>query len=1155
DDRYWNSATGGAFGNPGNWTPTQVPCTGDTAIFDINGSYTTLFGQNHTNRRLLIGRGVVTFDLDGNVYQLTETGTAAPSIVVGFNPGIAADLRILRGTLSGQSAMIGSVSGSHGTARVTGPTATWNNTGILYVGAGGQGTLHVNSGGSVTSGSGFVGNASTATGTATITGTGSSWTGMGTFSVGNNGQGTLNIQSGGLVSNTNGYIGRFSSSTGNATVTGAGSTWNNSGNLLVGGSDGSAGGTGSLSVANGGRVNVGGTLRVWGGTGTLNVIDQGLVEASNIVIDPTATLNWNNQGTLRVKGGTITGLHDSQNNILIGSNGGQRLELVGGATLDNNTGLIGIGQVVVSGAGSHWQNTEFLLVGNEGQASLHIEAGGLVTSSNGHIGLGALGSGMVTVSGNGSQWSNSSHLIVGEHGHGAVSIESGGRYVSNGETYLGWAPGSTGSLTVTGAGSEWKSPLLSVGSGGPGELTISNGGKLTGNIAFIGESTGSGLAIVTGSNSQWNVEEFWIGNSVNGTMLIEGGGKATSFRSYIGMSNDINGQVVVDGAGSQWTTWGDLFVGLGGSGALHVGHGGAVNSYYTVIGQHSGSQGVVTLSGAGSSLDAAYITISDLGSGALNILNGATVSSGSAIVGMSGPATVVVSGSGAQWNLSDRLEIGRLDGSGASIASFTIGPGGTVDVGGRMQLNDGATLNLHGGTLRLNDTQFTHTSASMINYLSGTLQLAGDRTIGTDAATTAFFGTSPNIGAGKHLRVEGMANLFAPVTLSGGTFSVGNLQNASLLNFQNGTFNLTGSSLNIGNGGMLGDMLEVNHQQTYNITQTATVHSDGALFVNNGGRFQSQILTNYGDIFLGGNNARITATAEEAIRNYGLVSGAGRIQGEFSNRAGGIVELEAGKRLTFTDHFANQQGARLIGRGQMAAPGIANYGEILFSGGFTDIHAPIIGWSDSQMIITGGGTTTVFGDVEIKGGAELRISDFSNGVFFDHVQLRNGALLTGGGNAFFEGSLGIGDSPSRQEFNFNVTLGPTSNLLVEIAGVDPFLPEFDQYIFLKNLTLQGGALTLDLIGLNPGDLAYQPQLGDRFNVFEVQGQWTGQFGSYFLPVLGTGLEWNLSQLYSHGAIYVSQVIPEPTTALVLFLALAGLLSYRRRPDLGLASKP
>ncbi len=1306
DDRFWNNPTGGAFGTAGNWNPGSVPGTGDVAIFDLSNIYAVTFGFSPTNQRLLVRGGTVTFDLAGQTYSLTQTGGTNPSIVVGQNSGDVADLRILNGTLSGQIAFIGHVAGSQGTVRVTGSSAIWNNANSLLVGTGGQGTLLVNSKGKVTSLNGFIGNAIGSTGSTTIAGSGSSWTGMNTFVVGNSGQGILNVQSGGLVSSSNSYIGRFSNATGAATVTGTDSTWNSSGNFMVGGSDNSAGGTGSLTASNGGRVNVGGTLRVWGGTGTLTV-DGGLVEATNIVIDPTATLNWDNQGILRVKGGSITGLHNAGNIISIGSSGGQRLELVQGATLANATGYLGRwvgetgllrvhgtgsqwnnsgnlyigfeghgtlsiesggvvsndfpafigvgsdgsgtvnvtgsasqwnnssnvwignsgqgtlsiseggvvsnkssvigvsttgnGTATVSGSGSQWNHSQIVSVGQFGHGILTIEDGGSVTSANGSIGqfdsgtgtvndtgsgsqwansgelrvghnghgtlsiesggvvsnhdlayIGASinGSGTVNVTGSGSQWANSGELRVGENGHGTLSIESGGRYVSNGDAYLGWYSGSTGSLTVTGAGSEWSSNQLIVGRGGQGELTISNGGKVTADLGAVGLQQGSaGLALVTGSNSQWSVGDFWIGSSGNGTMIIEGGGTATSFRSDIGISNGGNGQVVVNGAGSQWVTTGDLKIGVHGIGAVHVTNGGSASSNYTLMGFESDSYGSAYVQGAGSVWNTSALHVGVWGSGELNILGGGTVTSldGYLGSGFGGTGTTTVSGSGSRWNLINRLELGRSFDITSDDATLTIGQGGTVDVGGLMRLYDGATVNLHGGTLRLNSEQFTYTPASTINYLSGTLQLGGNRTIGTDVATTAFFGTSPNIGTGKHLHVEGTANLFAPVTLAGGTFSVGNLQNASLLNFNSGTFNLTDANLSIGDGGLFGDTLMLNSGQLFNVSHTATVGPDGALIVNNGGRFSANTIFNQGDVYLGGNNARIVTSHMTTMYNQGLVSGAGRIDGSFVNQSGGIVELEAGKRLTFGGSFDNQSGGRITGRGLLVAQHIDNYGQMLFSGGFTDIHAPIVGWSDSQMIITGGGTTTVFGDVEIKGGAELRISDFSNGVFFDHVQMRNGSLLTGGGNAYFEGSLGIGDSPSRQEFHFNVTLGPTSNLLVEIAGTDPILPEFDQFIFHRNLTLQGGALTLDLIGLNPGDFAYQPQLGDSFNIFEVHGQWTGQFGSYFLPTLGKGLEWNLSQLYSHGSIFVSQVIPEPGTALILCLALAGFLSYRKRP--------
>ena len=65
----------------------------------------------------------------------------------------------------------------------------------------------------------------------TVDGAGSTWTNSGDLYVGNCGSGTLSISNGGSVSNANGYIGYYSGYTGRVTVDGAGSTWTNSGHL------------------------------------------------------------------------------------------------------------------------------------------------------------------------------------------------------------------------------------------------------------------------------------------------------------------------------------------------------------------------------------------------------------------------------------------------------------------------------------------------------------------------------------------------------------------------------------------------------------------------------------------------------------------------------------------------------------------------------------------------------------------------------------------------------------------------------------------------------------------------------------------------------------------------------------------------------------
>jgi hypothetical protein len=81
-------------------------------------------------------------------------------------------------------------------------------------------------------------------------------------------------------------------------------------------------------------------------------------------------------------------------------------------------------------------------------------------------------------------------------------------------------------------------------------------------------------------------------------------------------------------------------------------------------------------------------------------------------------------------------------------------------------------LNLSGGgTIRFNG--YFRNPVGAVTYTGGTVQLAGNRTLGSDAATVDFFGGAPTIPTDKALVVEGTATLTAsaPVTLSGGTLS------------------------------------------------------------------------------------------------------------------------------------------------------------------------------------------------------------------------------------------------------------------------------------------------------------------------------------------------------------------------------------------------
>ena len=77
----------------------------------------------------------------------------------------------------------------------------------------------------------------TATARFTVIGANPIWDNSGYLYVGRYGEGTVTIENGGRVENTNGYIGIYADAVGTVTVTGTGSTWDNNDDLYVGGWD------------------------------------------------------------------------------------------------------------------------------------------------------------------------------------------------------------------------------------------------------------------------------------------------------------------------------------------------------------------------------------------------------------------------------------------------------------------------------------------------------------------------------------------------------------------------------------------------------------------------------------------------------------------------------------------------------------------------------------------------------------------------------------------------------------------------------------------------------------------------------------------------------------------------------------------------------
>jgi len=357
------------------------------AVLDADLRFDATPGPQHT---LAFGSGgVLNFNLEatGNL-GAGYKGTGSITIAEGANVACGCGY-------------LGYISGSQGTATVTGTGSKWTNSRDLYVGLSGTGTLEITDGGEVSNSTAYLGSESGAQGTVTVTGSGSNWTNSGDLYVGEKGTGTLQITDRGEVSNSTAYLAYDSGSQGTVIVTGSGSKWTNSGrdyaDLYVG-----RYGTGRVEITAGGQV--------WNSTAYLGCESgsQGTATVSG------SRSKWTNSGEL-----------------YMGRYGSGTLQITAGGEVSNSSGYLGRysgsqGTVIVTGSGSKWTNSDDLYVGRLGTGTLEITDGGEVSSSSGCLGRYSVSQGTVIVTGSGSKWTNSGDLSVGPSGTGTLEITDGG---------------------------------------------------------------------------------------------------------------------------------------------------------------------------------------------------------------------------------------------------------------------------------------------------------------------------------------------------------------------------------------------------------------------------------------------------------------------------------------------------------------------------------------------------------------------------------------------------------------------------------------------------------------------------------------------------------------------------------------------------------
>ena len=608
---------------------------------------------------------------------------------------------------------VAQTSGASGLILVSGAGALLSvndPNGGMGVGQGGQGTLTVQSGGSVSiSGYGLgIGNVSGSGGTVTVSGTGSAITTLGTngqVTVGSPGSGLLSISAGGRVSASAAvFVGNGAVTVNGGTLSAAGAT--------IGGS-----GAGTMTVSGGGLVtNTGAASFDVGGSaagGTL-VINGGTVSNSSGGFFGVG--NTNASGTLTVEGGgsLITGGSGGFADINATGAGYSAVATVSGATWTSNGQLIvgdtGHGTLDINSRGVVNAGTSTVTIGQSagGSGSVSLESGGMLMAgaivldnvynlaasgnlsvAGGTVTTGSLtdwaggtisvSSGSITVNGNAMIGDSSLSELIFESGTqtpvapaaGASLNLTGGRVTTNGLTV------DSGNVTLSG-GTLDSLGLLSVGSQGNGQVTVNAGGSLIAanglqiDLALPGGTvvappSGNGTLVVNGGSVS-DTGAVSIGNGGTAIVTIEAGGTFTATGTNTGINQVSIGSAI---GGSASVTVNDgllnlldetLFIGNGGNGSLLVEGGGTVTSTYAGAGPE------VDINATGIAQASAFVT-------GTNTVWDTSTGNGQFVVGDTGSGSLTVS-AGALLDIGDAgLAIGNQSGGSGSV---TVSNGGSL---------------------------------------------------------------------------------------------------------------------------------------------------------------------------------------------------------------------------------------------------------------------------------------------------------------------------------------------------------------------------------------------------------------------------------------------------------------------------------------------
>lgn len=719
----------------------------------------------------------------------------------------------------------------------------------------------------------------------------------------------------------------------------------------------------------------------------------------------------------------------------------------------------------------------------------------------------------------------------------------------------------------SGATLDFKSQNIT-GSGTAGY--IKNGG---GVLALNGNTYGGGFTLNTGTVVMRGVNAMGAGSLVLNGGTVASDGTLTLSNKYPG-GISINGNIQFgDTTGVAVSTANLTFtnsVTLGSSTrTLTIGNNGTTTFSGPVSGSavagltidtNAGSTGTIALSGSNT-----YSGQTTVNNGNLQVSGGNAISdSGAVVIANSSTATLTVSGSET---------IGSLSGGGA--------------LGGKVVVDSGNVLTVAGSST---------TSFDGIISGNGGLSMAGSGTLTLSADQT--FNGPLNISSGV-LNVTGrLASI--PITVSGGTYTIGQTDTVGSVTLSSGTINgtgtLGGSSYSLTNSGTIsvnlgGGSSSLTKSGAGTVTLSGANTYTGGTTVSDGVLNVLGTMDNSGSILINGGtyNVGINDSVGTVTVSSGTISGAGTLSGTSYNltdsgtisaQLGGSGSLvKSGVGNTTISSISSYTGATAINDGTLTINGstaaastvtIASAGTLAGSGtvnGVVNVNGGVINKAGGSIIggITTTGNSSVGGSFSATGGMTVSTgtTTVSGTISGGDINVNSAGELKGSATinnaTTIAGSLSPGNSPGLMTYTNGLSLlsGSTFNWELDANSNSNPGVDFDKIIVSGgNLSIASGSLS-DLIFGGTVSFADSFWSSNRsWLVFDNTGLGTTTATPFTINSISGGgynasygtFSWNVTSGDVFLNFNAATAVPEPTSlATVALLGLGGAW-YRRRKN-------